>query len=145
MSILTLDMATNLNNFFFLLQFYCGGDVTCRLLLIHSLYLVNFVPALSVLNAHNGIVVKECLAEHRRGFGRDGAVERRETLRVLDVGRGAQIEQGPNRFDVVLLGGPVEGRGAAAGPVVDQGPAAHQGEQQGSRPGRSGRYRERRF
>lgn len=79
------------------------------------------MPALSILNTNNGVVVKECLTEHGRCFSRDGVPQRCEAFSILDIGGSTQIQKSPNSFQIVLFGCFVESSRTATGTVVYQG------------------------
>ena len=106
---------------------------------------MDFVPALSVLDAVDGIIVQQSLAEHRRSSARDCVPQWRQILGVAIFWRRAEVEQSSNSFDIVLLGCTVQSIRSAPRPVVDKRSAAYQGQEQRTGTSRYGRYRQRRL
>lgn len=108
-------------------------------------HLVHFLPALGVRHAVDRVVVEQRLAQHRRRSRRHGDPQRRESPGVAEVGRGAEVEQRAQRFQVVLLGGAVQRRRAALGAVIEKRPAVDQRQKKRLRIRTSGGQSERRL
>lgn len=87
---------------------------------------MHFLPSLQILGAYGRVVVEQRFAQHRVGFVDDAVVERRQPLRVLVIGAGAQLEQRLHCFQAVPLDGPVHRGQALLRPIIQQRATVHQ-------------------
>lgn len=68
---------------------------------------MNFLPALEILRSYRRVIVKQRLAEHRIGLVDDAVIERRQTLGILVIRTGTQLQKCFHRLQTVPLNGAV--------------------------------------